>query len=278
MTVGTVIGALSVVIFFAPANIAPAGVSGFAVILNNYAGTPIGLVTFVGNLPILYLAYRMLGGWRAVIWTVYVVTLYSVVVDLMGPFFPPGGISDETLLNAIFAGVVGGFGAALIYRSGATFGGTSTLARILQLKLGMPLSTTALYANLTVVFLAGAFIGWESALFSLVALVLEGMVADYVLEGPSVIRTVSIVTDHPRDVSDAIINQLRRGVSGWEVTGMYTGASHHMLFVTVSRSQVSILRQIVTDVDPTAFIVISQGHIAYGGGFKRVVSGPRRAL
>ena len=147
-------------------------------------------------------------------------------------------MSDNALLNAIFAGVIGGVGGGFILRGGGTFGGTSTLARIVQVKLGTPLSSTNLYTNIIVVLAVGVILGWESALFSLVALVIDGIAADYILEGPSVIRTVTIITKQPYDVSNVILYQLQRGVTAWQVTGMYTGEERHMLLVTVSRPQV----------------------------------------
>lgn len=271
ITIGTLVGAASVIIFMAPFDIAPGGITGVGIILNVLIGAPIGAVVFIGNIPIQYLAYRMLGGWRTVAWTLYVVTLYSFAIDFMTPLFPTGGISEDVLLNALFGGIIGGVGAGLIYRGGGTFGGTSTVARILQEKYGTPLSSTYLYANMGIVVLAGITLGWEGALYATVVLVMEGAASDYVMEGPSVIRTATIITDHPEAVSTAVLYQMRRGVTGWEATGMFTGQKRHILFVSFGRSQVNTLREIVLDADPAAFIVIGHGHVAYGQGFRRRV-------
>lgn len=268
VTTGAVLGALSVIIFFAPSDIAPSGTSGVAVILNTLYGTPIGVFVVLLNLPILYLAYRQLGGLRAVLWTGFVIIVYSIAIDVLTPFFPPQGVTDDTLVNAIFAGVLNGIGHGLVLRGGGTYGGTATIARIIQVANGTPLSTTYLYANLFVVGAVGVFLGWENALFTLIALAIEGSVSDYTLEGPSVIRNVTIITNNPNDVANVLLYQLHRGVTGWEATGMYTGEKRHILFVTVSRPQVGLLRQLVLEADPTAFMSIGQGHVAYGGDFK----------
>jgi uncharacterized membrane-anchored protein YitT (DUF2179 family) len=270
LTVGTLIGAMAVLVFLAPFNIAPAGVSGVAVILNVLFDTPLGLVVLLANIPIQYLAFRSLGGWRGLAGTIYVVLLYSAALDVLAPLFPTP-LSDDRLLNALFGGIIGGVASGMIYRGGSTFGGTSTIARLLNYRYGIPLSSTAVYSNLGIVVLAGIFLGWEGALFATVVLVMEGAATDYVLEGPSVIRTATIVTDHPQDVSTVILHDLQRGVTGWEVTGMFTGQKRHILFVTVSRAQVNTLRQMVLNVDPNAFIVVGQGHVAYGGGFRKRV-------
>jgi uncharacterized membrane-anchored protein YitT (DUF2179 family) len=96
------------------------------------------------------------------------------------------------------------------------------------------------------------------------------MASDYVLEGPSVIRTATIVTDRPQEVARVLLEDLRRGVTSWQGRGMFTEQEHTVLFVTITRPQVNALRRLVFSVDPNAFLVIGQGHVAYGEGFKEV--------
>ena len=267
LTLGAVISAISVIVFIAPFDIAPGGISGIAIILNSLIGTPIGLVVLIGNIPIQFLAYRMLGGWKVVAATVYVLVLYAMLIDLLPPI---PTVSDDRFLNAVFGGIVGGIGAALVLRGGGTMGGTATLGRILQQKYGIPLSSSTLYTDGLVVLAAGLAFGWEGALYSMVALFVGGATTDYALEGPSVIRTAVIITDHPQEVADSIIKQLGRGVTAWEATGMFTDQPHTVLYVTVGRAQVNTLKRIVTSVDTSAFLVIGQGHTAYGVGFKEI--------
>jgi uncharacterized membrane-anchored protein YitT (DUF2179 family) len=124
-----------------------------------------------------------------------------------------------------------------------------------------------------VVVLAGVVFGWEGALYAIVSLYVGGAVTDYALEGPSVIRTAVIITDQPQEVSSVILDALGRGVTGWEAKGMFTGAPHTVLYVTIARSQVTVLRQAVTEIDPNVFMVIGHGHAAYGRGFRRLSKG-----
>ncbi|MDZ4769749.1 MAG: YitT family protein [Chloroflexota bacterium] len=272
LVIGAIISALSVIIFQAPFNIAPAGVSGLAVIFNHLFGTPIGLVVLLGNIPIQIFAFRMLGGWRVIAASIFAVVIYSAAVEVLSPYVTET-VSTDRLLNALFGGIVGGIGAALVIRGGGTMGGTSTLNRILLYRLGIPLSTSTLYTDTGVVVLAGLVFGWEGALYAIVSLYVGGAVIDYALEGPSVVRTAVIITDFPEEVSAVILDALGRGVTGWEGRGMYTGDAHTVLYVTVARAQVVELRQAVREVDPAAFMVIGQGHTAYGRGrgFRRMV-------
>jgi len=270
LTLGSIIEALSVVLFLVPSDIAPTGVSGVAVILHHLIHTPIGLITLIGNIPIQIFAYRMLGGGRVIVATVYSVIVFTVTIDLFTYVFNAGGLSDEPLLNAVFGGITGGIGSGMIYLAGGTAGGTTTLARILQHRFGIPFSTAFLYTDASSVLAVGAVFGWESALLAIVAVFIGGLATDYLLEGPSVVRTVTIITNKPELIAKIIIKELHRGVTGWDGRGMYTGQERHILFVVITRSQVNQVRQLIFSVDPDAFIVIGHGHTAYGEGFKEV--------
>ena len=278
LTFAVVIGTLGLVIFMVPAHVSPTGISGLGVILNHLFGVPIGAVILVGNIPIQILAYRFLGGWKVMAATLYVLVLYSILVEVMR--LPPAiaalshlglasGASQNTLLNAVFGGICGGISSGLVFRAGATFGGTSTLARIIQLRRGTPMAMSGLYTDAAVIALAAfAYHSWEAAMYSLVALFLGGIAVDYVLEGPSVVRTGLIITDRPREVTEAILYELGRGVTAWSGVGMYTAQPRSVLFVTMARPQVAALRDLVARTDPHAFLVIGQGHTAHGEGFQ----------
>jgi len=273
MTVAAFITALSVIIFLAPFDIAPAGVSGIAVILNHLdPRLPIGLMIIIGNIPIQVLGYRYLGGWRVVFRTVFYVIVNAIMIDVLTPVMANVTVGSDILLNAVFGGILGGIGGGLVYRVGGTQGGTSTLGRILQRQLGIPLSSSALYTDTGIVVLAGLVFGWEGALYAVVALFIGGAASDYVLEGPSVIRTATIITDKPQEVADVILDDMGRGVTAWQGKGMFTDQSHTVLFVTVARPQVNELQSLIRRVDPDAFVVIGQGHIAYGEGFRSIGS------
>jgi uncharacterized membrane-anchored protein YitT (DUF2179 family) len=273
LIIGALLAALSVVIFLAPYNIAPAGVSGIAVILNHLdPRLPIGIMIIIGNIPIQVLGYRYLGGWRVVFRTVFYVVINALMIDLLAPYLTGFQVGDDVLLNALFGGILGGIAGGMVYRAGGTQGGTSTLARILQRQFGIPLSTSSIYTDTAIIFLAGLVFGWEGALYATVALFVGSITADYVLEGPSVIRTATIITDKPDEISDIVLHELGRGVTAWQGKGMFTGENHTVLFVTVLRPQVTDLQELVHRIDPDAFLVIGQGHIAYGEGFRAVQS------
>ncbi|MCY3832228.1 MAG: YitT family protein [Chloroflexi bacterium] len=273
IAVGICVGVISLTVFLQPLDIAPAGVAGASTLLNELFDTPIGFMIFLLNIPIQLLGYVMLpNGARVILRSAVIILLFSVLVDNLAPHLPETGLSEDRMLNALFGGITGGIGVGLVYRAGATFGGTSTLALILQRRFGFPMSTTFLCTDTLIIAAAGLVYGWEGALYAAVALFTAGLATDYVLEGPSVIRTAMIITDKPEEIAQRVFASLQRGVTSWTIRGEYTGSERTMLYVTVARSQVRDLKDEVSRADPKAFIVIGAGHAAYGSGFRRIRS------
>jgi uncharacterized membrane-anchored protein YitT (DUF2179 family) len=270
ITAGILLLAFNLNLFLAPAKIAPGGVSGIGIIINDLTGWPIGLTMLVLNIPLVLLGFRYLGRFRFLIKTLYAVILYSLSVDLLVHWLPAEGLTDDLLLAALYGGVVGGIGSGLIFRGGGTTAGTGILGRVLQLKTGMPVSQIYLGTDGIVVLVAGLVFGWEMGLYALITLFVWGLATDFVLEGPSVVRMAFIVTDAPLAVTDALIRELQLGVTAWPAEGMYTETEHAVLFCTISRPYERALRQVVIEADPEAFLVIGHGHQASGGMFRQM--------
>ncbi len=268
---GVLLAALSYSLFQVPYNIAAGGVGGIAIILNNFTGWPIGVIILVLNIPLWVLGYYNLGRWRFLGRTVIAVVIFSAAVDFFNAYLPTimdaDPITDNILLSAIYGGIVGGIGGGLVYRGGGTMGGTSITGRIIQMKTGIPLSQVYFYTDGIIVLTAGLVFGWEVALYAMLTLFLNGLGSDYTLEGPSTIRTVTIITDMPKEVAEALIERLNQGVSQWEIMGGYTGRPHSMLMCTVHRPQVNNVKNLVAQVDPHAFLIIGNAHQALGAGF-----------
>ena len=159
----------------------------------------------------------------------------------------------------------------LVYRGGGTTAGTGILARVVQMRTGFPISQIYLMVDGSVVFVAGLVFGWEKALYALITLFVWGLATDFVLEGPSVVRTVFIVTDKPGEVSQAVFSRLGLGLTAWPAQGMFTHEEHSVLFCTISRPDVNTLRSVVRRMDPHAFVVIGHGHQATGGVFRQTM-------
>lgn len=269
--VGVILAALGYSLFQVPYNIAAGGVGGISIIINHFTGWPVGTLYLVMNIPLLILGYFHLGRWPFVVRTILAVFIFSIATDLFIAYLPTvlenHPLTRDILLSAIYGGLVGGVGGGLVYQAGGTIGGTGIIGRIIQQKTGAPLSQVYLYTDGVIILTAGAVFGWEVALYALLTLVLAGMASDYTLEGPSSVRTATIITNQPALLAQALLTGLGRGVSQWPITGSYTGQTHAMLICTIYRPQVNDLKQIVSQVDPTAFVTIGVAHQAFGRGF-----------
>ncbi len=272
LVIGALIAAFSYSLFLVPFSITSGGVGSISIIVNHFTGWDFGTLYLVLNIPLLILGYFQLGGWRFLSRTILAVLVFSAAVNIFTNSLPQWldhyPINDDILLNAIYGGILGGIGGGLLYRSGGTLGGTSIISRILRGRSGIPMSQLFLYVDGLIILAGGLVFGWEIVLYGFLTLFLNGLATDYTMEGPSVVRTATIITDHPEAVSRALIDDLQRGVSRWEITGMYTGRPHSMLMCTVYRSQVNALRQAVVAADGDAFLTIGTAHQALGEGFR----------
>lgn len=273
---GAIISGLGYSVFQVPFDLAAGGLSGLGIIINHFTGLPVGMLFLVMNIPLLFLGYYYLGKWRFLYSTIFAIICFSASVDFFDQILPEVlqvyPITDDILLSAIYAGIVYGLGVGIIFRAGGTIGGTSITGRILHLKIGCPLSQAYLYTDGAVIFIAGLVFGWEKALLSLITLFFCGFTSDFVLEGASHVRTAMIITDRPRELRNALMAGLNRGISYWSIIGGYTDSPHTMLYCTISRSQVKDLKYIVNQADPNAFTVVGVAQQAMGGGFKNMKS------
>ena len=267
LTVGSMILAINFNIFLAPNKIAPGGVSGAAIIIHHFTGWLPGTTMLVLTIPMLVLGFYHLGRYRFLIRASYVTLIYSLGIDVMAVFLPPG-VGDDLLLNALYGGILGGIGIGFIYRGGTSPAGTSVISRLLNLKTGIPNSQAYIMIDGSIILVAGLVFGWEMALYAFVTLFMWGFVADYVLEGPSVVRTAFIITDAPERVSHALSSRMGVGVTSWAGKGMFTKMEHTTLFCVIKRPDVRILSSIVNQADPKSFVVIMQGHQALRGKLK----------
>ncbi len=239
--------AVSLRLFMVPAQLASGGISGISQLINHFTGWPIGLMVFIGNIPLFLLGWRLLGGRRFALRTLVAVLAYSIFTEavLWLPFFPKDGITNDLVLNSLYGAVVSGIGYGLVYRAQGTSGGSDILARILNRWRGIPMTQSYLMTDTLVILAAGFVFGWQKALYALIVLYVSGLVVDSTLEGAGTVRTALIVTDKCREMADRILAEMERGVTILEGTGAYTGEERSVLYCVVTRSEVQQLKTIV---------------------------------
>ncbi len=270
--------ALSLRLFYVPANLASGGVSGISQLINHFTGWPIGMMILIGNIPLFILGWRFLGGFRFAMRTATAILTYSLATDLIlrTPLFAPNGagtaliadLQGDIFLNSLYGAIVSGIGYGLVYRARGTSGGSDILARILNHWRGVSMTQSYLMVDTVVILSAGFIFGWRQALYAMITLYVSGLVAETVLEGGTTSRTAMIITDKAKEVSARVIENMQRGVTFLQGTGAYTGTPRPVLYCVVSRSEVATLKTIVNEIDPNAFMVIGIAHEALGEGCK----------
>jgi len=267
---GALVQAVGLRLFLVPAELASGGISGISQLINHFTGWPIGLMVFIGNVPLFILGWRQLGGRRFAVRTLVAVAAYSFFADglLWLPFFPQAGITNDLVLNSLYGAVAMGVGYGLVYRGQGTSGGSDILARILHRWRGVTMTQSYLLTDTVVILAAGFVFGWQKALYAIITLYVSGLVVDTTMEGTGTVMTALIVSNQSEIVSQRILMEMERGVTILEGAGAYTNEARPVLYCVVTRSEVQQLKTIVHEADPAAFMVIGVAHEALGEGFE----------
>jgi uncharacterized membrane-anchored protein YitT (DUF2179 family) len=268
ITLGTLLQALAIRLFLVPGHLVNGGISGLAQIINYYTNFPIGVMIFIGNIPLLVLGWRHLGGRRFAFRTAYAVVTVSIFTDLLVFVLPKEGLSTDLVLNTLYGGVLSGIGYGLVYRGHGTSGGTDILVKVINNWRAIPISQSYLITDSLIMFLGGLTYSWRNALYAIIMLFISGIAAEVTTDGPNVVRTAIIITSKPEQVTRSILADMERGVTALDAVGAYTGEKRAFLYCVINRSEVSVLKSLVREADPGAFIVIGQAHEALGEGFR----------
>lgn len=270
LLLGSFIYSLGTHCFVAPANIAPGGASGLALMVNYLCGLPVGILTMVVNLPLLVLAWIHLSRGFA-IKTAISCGVCSVILDMVvAPVFPI--YLGDRMMSSLFGGIIVGAGMALIFLSGSTTGGSDILGYILQKKKPhMSIGRALMIVDgIVLVFSIFVFRNVEAGLFGLIALYAQTRVIDGIIYGNDTGSMVTIVTEQPQRIADRIIGELERSATIMAGKGAYSRKNTQVLLCTVRKSQFNRLKEIIREADPAAFVMVTETTEVFGEGFKEI--------
>jgi uncharacterized membrane-anchored protein YitT (DUF2179 family) len=267
--IGSFILATGFVLFITPYKIIPGGVYGISIVLHYLLGTPVGLVALCFDIPLTLIGIKFLGprfGYK----TVLGFSLTAIFTDTLTYFwgFKPL-VEGDALLSSIFGGVMAGLGLGLIFKSKATSGGSDIVAMIIAKYTRLPLGLLMIYVD-SVIVLVGliVFRDWKIPLYSWIVIFITGKVIDIVLEGVSYDKSLFIISDKHEEIRDKIINNLDRGGTFIDGKGMYNNADRRIIFTVVNRRELGILEEFIHEIDPKAFLTITDATEILGEGFK----------
>ncbi|MGQ9480279.1 MAG: YitT family protein [Chloroflexus sp.] len=265
LTIGALLSATAVRFFLVPNQVVTGGLTGVAQLLNTFVGTPVGVVVLVLNVPLLIAGWRYLGGAVFGVRTFYTVVVMSLAIDGLAPFARP--ITNDPLLYSLYGGVIDGIGIGLVLRARGTTGGSDILARLIERRFGVQPGRSLLGFD-TMVFTAALFsYGPEKILYALLVAFTASRAIDTVLAAGKGARQALIITSSPEPIRQAVLHRLGRGITQLEAIGGYTGATRVVLLCVVARTEIGALKNIVSNVDPAAFVIIGEVEEVLGEGF-----------
>lgn len=273
MSVGVALTAFALNAFLIPNQLAAGGASGLAIIIfhmgERYGVTlPVGIQTLVMNALLMVFVLRA-GGLRYAAKTVYGIAALGVLIDISAPFIPnlaPG----DMMLASIWGGVVAGVGLGFVFRVGGNTGGTDILAQILAPKTSLGVGQLMLAIDAAVLLLAAIVLGPEAALYAGISIAITTWIIDLVIEGLAVEKAAWIISEAHEAIGQGITEEMGRGCTRVDATGVWTGMSRPMLFVVLTRKEIGNLKALVARADPRALVIISDVHEAIGEGFKEM--------
>lgn len=267
---GTGIMALAIQCIFEPIGLVTGGFSGIAIIIRKMTagivegGVPLWLTNLALNVPVFIAALiikgrKFLG--RTVIGTVLLSFWLYVIpqVDLT---------QGDYMLSAVFGGVITGIGIGFVLLAKATTGGTDMVSALIQKYVRHYSVVQILQVIDGMVVLAGLYVfGLKPALYAIVAIFITSKVSDALMEGMKYFKAAFIITDCYKEIADAIMTQLDRGLTGLDATGMYSGDKKTVLYCVVAKKEIVELKDIVAKIDPKAFVIVTDAREVFGEGF-----------
>ncbi|WP_144540097.1 YitT family protein [Cytobacillus oceanisediminis] len=266
ITIGAIIAAAGLEFFLVPNNILDGGVIGLSIIAAELTGMTMSLFLIILNLPFLYIGYRKIGT-KFTIHTLYGVIVLSASTAYLHHFEP---VTDDLFLATIIGAVILGTGVGLVIRTGGSLDGTEIIAILVSKKRPVSVGQFIMIINVFIFILAAFLVfSWETAMYSIITYYIAYKMIDIVVEGLEELKSVTIISDVPEEISDALIKQLGRGMTYIQGQGVFTGEPKKIIYTIVTRIELSTLRSIVEDIDPNALVAIENIADVSGSNFDK---------
>ncbi len=256
---------LAVVLFFLPNNFTTGGTPGMAILLHHITGFPIGVMVFVINLPLLIWGAKALGKAFA-IKTIGVIFFIALFIDVFTYFFSGLLITNDILLASIFGGIFMGLGLGLIIKAGASAGGFTIVAKVLQSPYVKPAQIILVTDVIIVLSSIYVFNDIEKALWSIISIYFTAKTIDVVLTGTLSTKVIHITSLKAEQLSDAITDSL--GVKGTVLDGksLYSKRDKKLIFLVLDVKKLPQLKTIIKDIDKDAFMIVMEASEMLGRG------------
>lgn len=267
---GTLLMAASINFAYDPMNMVTGGVTGLGIALKDLSerafdfGPPVWLTNLACNIPLFFVAYRVLGKklLGKTMFAAAMLTVFLYVLPVVCIF------EEDYLLASVFGGVIGGAGIGFVLVTMSTTGGTDLLCMLIHKKKKYYSVPQLLSVVDGAVVLMGVLVfGINRALYAVIAVYITSKVSDSMLEGMKFAKMAYVISDQAEVIAEEIMKTLERGVTGVDATGMYSNSGKKMLICVVSKKEIVEVAGIVNRIDPKAFVIVSDVREVMGEGF-----------
>ena len=235
--------------------LAEGGVAGVTLIIHALYGINPAYTSLILNIPLFILGARVLGK-KSLALTIYGTVLLSFFIWFWQQIPVKIVLQNDMMLVAVVAGLFAGAGSGLVFRYGATTGGTDIIGRVIEEKFGFKLGQTLLFVDALVLLASLVYIDLQHMLYTLVASFVYSQVLTIVQNGGYTVRGMIIITQKSEEAATAILNEINRGVTYLNGQGAYSGNEKNILYVVLNPSEVRDVKAIMAGLDPDAFISI----------------------
>lgn len=266
LTLAGMVNAFGVTVFLAPVDLYDSGISGTSMLLARITPEAWSLSAFLLllNVPLFLFGYKKQGA-RFTVYAIYSVAMYSLFAYLITDISPldvalsSPFAGTDLLLCALFGGLISGAGSGLAIRFGGAMDGIEVMAVIFAKRIGITVGTFVMAYNVVLYLICGALLkSWILPLYSIVAYMAALKTVDFIVDGFDRAKCAMIVTVKPNEICDELSAVFETGMTRVQATGGYSRSRKTIVYFVVNRFQVTKLRELVHEIDPTAYITISE--------------------
>lgn len=271
ITVAAFLYSVAVSLFLDPNSMAPGGVTGISIILNRIVPfVPTGTWILAINIPILVVGMWKFG-WRFILSTMYCTVLTSGFTNLLTPM---GAVTDDPVLAALAGGTLMAVALGLVFKAGATSGGTDIIIKLLRLKFPH-LKTGSLFLITDAIIVAiSAFVfqNIDTALYAGLVVVINSVLLDVVLYGRDGAKMMFIISDNHEKITARMLEEMDIGVTYISGSGAYSGREKKVIMCVMKKQLSPMAEEIIRQEDPQAFMIVTSATEIYGEGYKSIFS------
>lgn len=272
MNVGIIMMSCSVFFFQVPNNFSLGGVGGISIVLAKYIPLSQATIMAIINVALIIIGLLVLGK-QCTVRTIYCSLMYTAIIFIFEKFIPKDFVSsgvtltNQPMLELVYAILLFGVGGALIFNCGASSGGTDIIALILKKFTNLNVGISLTLVDFVVVCVSFYTFDINSALFSLLGLFTRSFLLDGIIESVGKTKYITIITTHPEGISDYILNTIQHGLTVYDAQGGYTGECKKVMITICKRGEALKLKAKVKELDPEAFVIITDANEILGKGF-----------